>query len=237
MTAPFTPPCLPPCKPFLSAERQWQEGQLRRAFARFDPKADSAALAEAAGLALPAFLDRASPRRRASYLAGRLLIRSAAPGAEPAMAPDGAPIWPPGWKGSISHAGDRCACLLAPEGIGHPGIDIEPVATDRACDAILSHCLTPAEHQMLVTPCAATLAFSAKEALFKALYPRIRRFLNFDTARLIAPPQDGRLHLELTTDLGPHLPDGRCFCLRYEISREIVTTWVIVPEPVTPAIA
>ncbi|MGL6523541.1 4'-phosphopantetheinyl transferase superfamily protein, partial [Aeromonas dhakensis] len=57
---------------------------------------------------------------------------------------------------------------------------------------------------------ALTLIFSAKESLFKALYPRVGRYFDFLDARWLAMTEQ-TLTLELVDSLTPTLPAGwRC---------------------------
>ncbi|WP_332608251.1 4'-phosphopantetheinyl transferase family protein [Achromobacter sp. ESBL13] len=148
-----------------------------------------------------------SPGRRAEFVAGRVCAWRALQeagakrvGAKKAGATDQGPVlpvdqrlpvWPAGWLGSISHSGAwavaavasaaRCQALgldlqdlIAPQTV----VDVQPlVATERELARMAAH---------LDRGHALTLLFSAKEALYKALYPRLRRFQDFDAAELTA---------------------------------------------------
>lgn len=66
-------------------------------------------------------------------------------------------------------------------------------------------------------PRALTLLFSAKEALYKALFPHVRRFFDFHAARLISASHD-RLDLELCQPWGPRWPAGHILSVRYAVT-------------------
>lgn len=205
---------------------------------RFDPLGFHPALCDDLGLTLPAALSRASDRRRAEFIAGRALacLAQAALGIVPrpvAFGADRAPVWPAGLSGSISHAGDHCACFVLPADLGTAGIDLEEMAEGCALQAILDLAMT-SEEVAIIGACpdlriAATLCFSAKEAAFKALYPKVCRFIAHRCAVLDAPPRAGRLRLRLTERLHRDLPEGHAIDLRYETRPGSVLTWTVLP--------
>jgi 4'-phosphopantetheinyl transferase EntD len=114
-----------------------------------------------------ASMARASAARLAEFTAGRLAARRAlqAAGVPVAAIPRGtdrAPVWPRGLRGSISHAGGLAVAVVATDGQS-PGLDLEPL-----CDldpALGAEIRRPDEDGDLLR------LFSAKEAVFKALYP------------------------------------------------------------------
>lgn len=199
--------------------------------ARFRPE-----LFEELGIARPESLARSIDKRLAEFLAGRILAQFAQRALgfaanDVAIGAERAPVWPLGMSGSISHARGRCACLLVPSTGLNPGIDIEAIATGQALESILRMAVTPQEAALLRSspdlPLAATLCFSAKEALFKALYPTVRRHFGFPSARLSALPENGTLPLILTETLHPTLPAGACFDLCFDATESHVLTWML----------
>jgi 4'-phosphopantetheinyl transferase EntD len=92
---------------------------------------------------------------------------------------DRSPDWPEGFGGSITHAGGWCLVVVArvPEGWG-VGIDVEE---DRPLPAeVAARVLLPVERTRLAAGVMArgeTLAFSAKESVFKAINPLTGRWL------------------------------------------------------------
>lgn len=167
-----------------------------------------------------AALPNAAAQRQHEFVAGRAcasdaLHQAGCPGPYTlARLPDGLPAWPPGWTGSISHS--RRRVIAAAGSTVHAqglGIDIEEwMPRDRAA-WVAPHVATAAELDLVAglhAPCAATLAFCAKEALYKALYPQTRRITEFSAARIIAASRHG-LRLVLTEDWSSAFPAGRVF--------------------------
>jgi 4'-phosphopantetheinyl transferase EntD len=126
----------------------------------------------------------AGTERRAEVLTGRTLARAAlaeigGPEGPIGRRTDRSPDWPEGFGGSISHAGGWCLVVVAalPAGWGI-GIDVED---DRPLPAeVAARVLLPAERTRLAggTPIRGeTVAFSAKESVFKAVNPLTGRWL------------------------------------------------------------
>jgi 4'-phosphopantetheinyl transferase EntD len=130
---------------------------------------------------------QAGEKRRGEFAAGRAAARAAlaqigAP-AGPILACDrGGPIWPPGVVGSISHT-DRWAIAVASERLQALGVDLE---SDDALDRALAEIVCRPEERRPDADLArrgidaAKLRFVAKEAFYKAVFPRARRFLDFE---------------------------------------------------------
>ena len=209
--------------------------------ASYDETAFSDALFARLDISQPATLSRAIPRRKAEFLAGRAMAQAAMaclglPPRPVDTTPNRAPLWPEGLSGSISHARGRCACLLSQD-TGHSfGIDTEAIADGRSLSAILSQTLSADERALLTQGpyppnTNATLTFSAKEALFKALYPQVGHHFGFDAAILTEAPGQTSLILALTTDLTGTLPQGSRFDIYHRQTGTHVLTWLSVPNP------
>lgn len=139
--------------------------------------------------------NRMVPARRAEFTAGRSAARLAMdqlgviPCAIP-QGPDRAPIWPKGVNGSITHTKDIALCVMGAlsqwEGIG---IDLEEDAPLK--DDLIKTVLTPKEREFFKGAAdqglQARRIFCAKEALFKALYPRTKTFIGFEGAQILEP--------------------------------------------------
>lgn len=209
--------------------------------ASYDETTYSDALFDRLEIPRPPSLTRAVPRRRAEFLAGRAMTQAAMaclglPPQPVENTPDRAPLWPNGLAGSISHARGRCACLLSRDTGRSFGIDTEAIAQGRSLDAILTQTLSQTERALLTQgpyppDTNATLAFSAKEALFKALYPQVGHHFGFDAAELTGPPAQTCLTLSLTTDLTDRLPKGARFHVHLTLTSTHVLTWLSVPTP------
>lgn len=99
------------------------------------------------------------------------------------------PAWPPGVVGSISHCGNVCAVAVA-ESRHFAGLGIDLESIDRIDDSITGTVCTADERRQLDAMPASSrqrhlsLLFSAKESIFKALFPLTRQFLEFDDVHL-----------------------------------------------------
>jgi len=120
-------------------------------------------------------------RRRHEFLVGRACAHAAlaAIGRDSGPIAVGArrqPVWPPGVVGSIAHGGDWAgAVVTATVGVAGLGLDIEPLGPPLAA-GVETLVLTAGERRRLPAGDAsarrwAKVAFTAKEAVFKALNP------------------------------------------------------------------
>ena len=131
---------------------------------------------------LPAFTSSVIKVRRASgaarIVARQLLSRLGLPECALPRGPSGAPIWPAGIIGSLSHDSRVAVAAVAlRRDVGAVGIDVEP-AEDLPAD-LLDIVATPEERRHLGDdPYRGRLLFVAKEAVYKAVYPLDRMFLD-----------------------------------------------------------
>lgn len=138
---------------------------------------------------LPGRLAAASRVRRHSFLAGRLcaercLEEFGMPNCAVACHASGAPVWPDGVTGSITHTARQAGALACEDpSVRGIGIDSELCADASQTQAIEDHCCTPAERAGWVCSdekdLLLTVMFSAKEAYYKAIYPLVRRYVDF----------------------------------------------------------
>ncbi len=191
-----------------------------------------------AGFTLPDHLARAVPKRRAEYLAGRFLARQLlAPlgfaDFTLARGEDRAPQWPPGIAGALSHNSHTALCAVHREsGLGGVGLDVETLLSVERAEELWSAIVSPAEREALLgetLPFNAllTLTFSAKESLFKALYPQVRCYFDFLDARMTAVDvQRQTFVLELLKTLTSHCAAGRRFSGHFWREGDDVTTFI-----------
>lgn len=134
--------------------------------------------------------DVTSPQRRqgesdaARDLARALLLTHGITTAPLLRHAKGFPLWPEGWVGSLAHGAGWCAVAQArlnrARGVG---VDVEDPARMRR--EMWAHVLTPGEVSAIASlpetaqAAAATAAFCAKEAFFKALFPLDQRVPGF----------------------------------------------------------
>ena len=104
---------------------------------------------------------------------------------------DRAPIWPAGLVGSITHTAERALAAVAPaERTLGIGLDLEDVRRNISehMDKLVADA---AERQWIAgDPVRFISVFAAKEAIFKAFYPRHGAFFGFDAVHL-DPAPDG----------------------------------------------
>lgn len=94
------------------------------------------------------------------------------------------PLWPRGIVGSISHADGICAVAIAESRrFSGLGIDLEQIG--RIDHSIAKTVCTPEELQEVNDVQQLSLRFSAKESIFKTLFPSTRHFLDFHDVALI----------------------------------------------------
>ncbi|MGK9175808.1 enterobactin synthase subunit EntD [Yokenella regensburgei] len=159
-------------------------------------------------------LHDAGRKRKAEHLAGRIAavhaLREHAIKAVPGIGETGAPRWPEGVYGSISHSGSVALAVVAPSAVG---IDIETLFTDALCHTLTTSIITPAEQRILADaslpfPLALTLAFSAKESLFKAFSRDALPFPGFHSAQVVALNSQA-IRLRIDRSFSPHHA-GKC---------------------------
>lgn len=181
-----------------------------------------------------------SLKRRNEFLAGRLCAFQALSAmgitAEfPLPAQDRLPVWPSGVLGSISHCASVAVAMAAPASRFHAlGIDVETLIDADVAQNIRRSVGRDYELDCLeqIIPCFArslTLLFSAKETLYKALYPFSRQYKDFHAAEIISC-QAKALVLRLTEDWCGSWRGGACVEVRYAwLDREVLTA-VCIPR-------
>jgi 4'-phosphopantetheinyl transferase EntD len=149
-----------------------------------------------------ALIARAVQKRRSEFATGRHCAREALGGlgiAPAAILPGqgGAPQWPPGIVGSITHcAGYRAAVVARASEVITIGVDAEPAQWLPA--EVLGLVALPDERDRLLDlaraepgVCWDRLLFSAKESVYKAWFPLARRWLGFADADITINAADG----------------------------------------------
>jgi len=178
-------------------------------------------------------------KRRAEFVAGRSLARHALQqlGADDSVVDidkHRAPVWPAGFVGSISHTDTLAVCAVARcQDIERLGVDIEEYIADEMAYFVFASVVTEAERVLfdqypLYRHALLTVIFSAKESLFKALFPVVGHYFGFEVARLKEINfSAGTLVMELTTDLMPELAVGRCFNGQFRLHDSYVFTMIM----------
>jgi len=170
---------------------------------------------------------QAAAGRRADFTAGRVLARRAlralgGPHGPIRRGDDGAPEWPPGFTGSISHCAHHAVAAVARlNPIAGVGVDIEEV--QRLTDDLEDYMFTPAEisrnlagHEAGRRQSTAAVMFCAKEAYYKAQRPLTGRFLGFQDVELDLDHATGDFEVWRVAR-----PDSRCagrFAIRHGLA-------------------
>lgn len=180
-------------------------------------------------------------RRVREFTAGRTCARTALKrlGFEDPVIPVGKrrqPVWPQGITGSISHASGYCLAAVSPRTrISGLGIDIEQASA--LSGSLIDLVCTPDEKQRFACSdgsvgLLAKIAFSAKEAVFKCLFPVYGEELEFHDVSLDLALHDGRFiahvsrfSLNADSDLEVH---GRFTCT----SRLVISAAVLQDEAI-----
>lgn len=169
----------------------------------------------------PATIARSVPKRQAEFFFGRLAARLAlatsdVAGADILIGPSREPVWPVGLMGSITHTNQTAAAVVLDRSrCAGVGIDMEQVVSLENRQALLSTVISAVEWSYLQTvglpaDTVLTTAFSAKESLFKAAFPSVGRFFDFNAAEVVhVDAAGGRVSLILRETLSRELVAGR----------------------------
>ena len=159
---------------------------------------------------------RAIERRRMFFALGRAAARDAL--GELGFArvaigrgPGGEPLWPSGVVGAISHAGDLAIAVVGMRAdyVGL-GVDVEELSRGPSPRAARLIC-RPSEMEWADVESGTerlAMLFSAKEAVFKALYPIERVWLGFSDAELTWRPERCVFEARVLKSVGAGYPPG-----------------------------
>ena len=198
---------------------------------------------ELAAMTLPDDLRGAADARRRSFLEGRHCAARAlerlAPGRQPAavvIGAGGAPVWPHGIVGSITHThGFASAAVAWRTRVRRLGIDAEAVMSDETARAVGPLVARPQEIERVLSATrwpravAMTLVFSAKESVFKCLFPSVgRRFDPLDAEVDRVTPSGRDFSVRLLVDLAPTVRAGASLVGHFVVDGGLVHTGVAI---------
>ncbi len=140
------------------------------------------------------------------------------------------PLWPEGFTGSISHTDNLALAVVSSnKNILSLGIDLEFQRTkipaklkERICvESELVWC------QAEQTDLRTLIIFSAKEAIYKALYPICKKFFGFKAVELL-PIDAGKFQARLLVDLAEDLKKGYQFEIKYALKMNYIYALTII---------
>lgn len=181
---------------------------------------------------LPDSIARSVHRRQAEFFFGRCAARFALSAllndeyqAQQSISIGalGAPQWPPGIIGSISHNNVKVAAVACKQDqVRGIGIDIEAMIGPESRNAIIGSVidvdelsLVQAVSRLTSIDELLTIAFSAKESLYKGLFNEVKQYIDFDVAKIAEIDLSSQIiTLRLAKNLSPLLMRGS----EYQIS-------------------
>ncbi|WP_281066904.1 4'-phosphopantetheinyl transferase family protein [Streptomyces inhibens] len=175
------------------------------------------------------------------HCAHRALARLGLPPTPLPPSPSGAPTWPPGITGSLTHcAGYRAAAVAHTTDIPHLGVDAEPHAP--LPPSVRNGITSPTERTHLRQLHTARpdihwdrLLFSAKESLYKACSPLAPRPLHFEDAEITFTPHTHTFTAHLLPHPQTPTPTTTTTPLtgHWHTSHHILVTAVTIPHTPT----
>lgn len=206
-------------------------------------------LFELHGIVTPPDVKRSVRKRRCEYFYGRLCARAAIRGITPDFKgevlsnPDRSPRWPNGIIGSISHCDGSAICVCSrSETVLGIGIDIERILDAKTAGEVAGSAVMATELDALgfsgwTFEEKVTFAFSAKESLYKALYPSVKKYFGFDSAAITkVDAKEKSFVICLTTTLCERWREGVSMTGQYQFRVDAddhafqVLTAIIVPH-------
>lgn len=186
---------------------------------------------------VPSGMNAPCAKRKLEFLSGRLCARRAIRSlcnsdTHVGAADDRSPQWPTGIIGSISHTSCFATAAVASSfSLRSIGVDSETIVERDVAEIIRNDCLTSTERDYFSrlhfcsTVELLTLAFSAKEAVYKALYPLTRQFLEFQDIELKEfDASINAFQVEILRNLGSGLSVSRLGIGRFSLTSHCIHT-------------
>lgn len=231
-------------RPFLSNHGQvdwWHRPNIIQYYCEFNLEAYQDNLFDALGIFFPDTVKKSVVKRRAEFLAGRYCsIKALAMlGEFPEYIPIGKqrePIWPSNSMGAISHT-TACATTVVTKDpdVQGIGIDVENLVNTETVEKIRGHIMpreaaTILEQKGLTPEQVFTLIFSVKESFFKAAYPQVGRYFDFDAIEILSFDHEKKeITFRVEENLCPNLQPGLLLNGYYhQFSAEKWATLVII---------
>ncbi|MEB2417847.1 enterobactin synthase subunit EntD [Citrobacter sp. R-1.5.2] len=170
-------------------------------------------------------------KRKAEHLAGRIAaihaLREYGIKTVPGIGEQRQPLWPHGLFGSISHSASTALAVVST----HPvGLDIEAIFMPQTAVELADSIIDNTERQVLLLaslpfPLALTLAFSAKESLYKAFSTQASGLPGFTSAKITALTNQ-QLTLQIMPSFSPNLANQEINVHWFQRDKNIITLCV-----------
>ena len=142
----------------------------------------------------------------------------------------GEPIWPEGIVGSITHCHPWTVAVAVQCSNGFAiGVDLETKErmqgtdiSDLVCREVELDWVRGGDFQQRLT-----MIFSAKEAVYKALYPLCRRYIDFKEVELTWLPEQHRFQGRFLTPLGPNVQQRQACAVDCRCHAELVFSCLV----------
>ncbi|TDF38537.1 4'-phosphopantetheinyl transferase superfamily protein [Alteromonadaceae bacterium M269] len=206
----------------------YQRGGLNSIAVKFDLQEYRQELFEEFNIDFPESLQNAVNKRKAEFLAGRYAAKLALEqvgitGFTVNIGENRQPLWPSDIRGSITHTNDLACCVVTKkEHCSALGLDTENLLNEKTANDIAKNIVTEKERLVLerystIFSESCTLAFSAKESLFKALYDEVGQYFDFLDAEITdLCSTTNKMTLTLLKDLSPSIKKDMSYHCFYE---------------------
>ena len=196
----------------------------------------------AVGFNFPITLAKAHARRLDEFLAGRYCVhKTFGEFGEATYLPietleSRAPQWPAGYIGSISHTKGKVWTVLAKsDQVKFIGNDMELIMSDKTAQSIKTKIIIESEqydynkyNEKIDFRTYITLIFSAKESLYKALYPMVQEFFGFEDAVVKNINfEDNLLDIKLLKDFKNNIFKGSLYKVYFSLGDGFLKTMIL----------
>lgn len=193
------------------------------------------------GIQLPASITNSVQNKQAEYVASRLCTQEAfrilgEPYSPVGKGADGEPQWPKGITGSLTHCSGFTAVGVAyKHHVKAIGLDSEIILTQEVLTEVMDTIALPFEIQRAKQLEKNfqfqyfTLLFSAKECIYKALFPLVNIFFGFHDAEIIDLDfSSRRFRAKLLKTLNAEFQEGFILEGQFSIDTQYVHTGLVL---------
>lgn len=181
-------------------------------------------------------------KRRAEFLAGRYCAKKSLEmlgvfNIDIPIGKDRSPVWPNNVVGSISHNSTHAVAVSGYRSHTQSvGVDIEAFISNETIDRLKNEVVNVDELHLLACMDISfifTLIFSIKESFFKAAYPLVKNYFDFDAVSVLAINRAARMvKFRINKSLSGFLQAGCIFTGQYKcVSVNNVATFVALNAP------